>query len=445
MITKTTAKKNSALYVSGAHIVDPAQKWNGEGDLLVEGGKVAAIGKPGSLKVKAKSLKAETFEANGFFLAPGFVDLHCRIHEPGAEHIESFATGSMSAASGGFTTLLVQPLSEPVHDNAFMTDFIRRRAKENSSVRIIPMGALSGGREGKRLAEIGSMVAAGARAVGDASAVENTYLMRKALEYVRAFAVPVFSFPEDRALSGQGVMNEGWNSNRLGLRGIPAAAEEIVVARDIVLLRHTRSRLHFQSVSTAGSLRAIRLAKEEGLAITAETNPAYFTLTSDAIATYDANFKIFPPLRTDDDVEAVVAALKDGTIDCIASAHTPQTRFSKEQAFEHAGAGMIALETTLPLTLDLVKRKLISPSRMVELLSQAPAKILGLDSEIGSLKTGCYADFVLFDPRENFTFAEKHVHSASRNSPFLGRKMQGMIKYTFVGGSQVFGPVEESK
>lgn len=436
MITKTSPKKS--LYVTGAFIVDPSQKWNGEGDLLVENGLVLAVGKPGSLKAKAKTIKAESFDAKGLFLAPGFFDLQCRIHEPGSEHIESFASGSQSAAAGGFTTLLLQPVSEPVHDNAFMTDFIRRRAKEHSVVRIIPMGALSGGREGKKLAEIGSMAAAGARAVGDAAPIENTYLMRKALEYVRAFSMPVFSFPEDRALTGQGVMNEGWNSNRLGLRGIPPAAEEIIVARDLVLLRHTRSRLHFQSISTKGSLRALRMAKEEGLGVTAETNPAYFSLTSDAIATYDANFKCFPPLRSDEDVEAIIEALKDGTIDCIASAHTPQTRSAKEQTFEHAGAGMIALETALPLTLDLVKRKKISPSRMVELLSLAPAKILGLESEVGSLKNGCHADFVLFDPKESFTFSEQHVHSASKNSPFLGQKMQGMVKFTFVGGTAVF-------
>lgn len=435
MTTKTPPKKN--LFVTNANVLDPSQKLSGEGELLIEQGKIVATGKPGALKAKAKAIKAEALDAEGAFLAPGFVDLNCRIHEPGAEHIESFSTGSAAAAAGGFTTLLLQPYTEPVHDNAFMTDFILRRARENSAVRIITMGALSAGREGKKLAEIGGMAGAGALAVGDCAAVENTYLMRKALEYTRAFSLPVFSFPEDRALSGQGVMAEGWNSNRLGLRGIPHAAEEIIVARDLVLLRHTRSRLHFQSLSTQGSLRALRLAKEEGLAVTAETNPAYFTLTSDAIATYDANFKCFPPLRTEEDVEAVVAALKDGTIDCIASAHNPQTRSSKEQAFEHAAPGMIGLETALPLTLELVKAKKISPLRMVELLSSAPAKILGLE-EAGTLRAGTAADFVLFDPKAAFTFDEKHVHSAAKNSPFLGRKMPGMIKSTFVGGTRVY-------
>ncbi len=438
MITRTSV---SSLYVKGAHLLDPAQKWNGPADLLIEKGKVLAVGKPGSLAAKAKAIKAETLDAQGLYLSPGFIDLHCRIHEPGAEHIESFASGSRAAAAGGFTTLLTAPLSEPVNDNAFMTDFILRRARENSTVRIVPMGALSHAREGKKLSEIGGMAAAGAKAVGDAGALENTYLMRKALEYSRAFQMPVFSFPEDRALAGQGVMNEGWNSNRLGLRGIPPAAEEIIVARDLVLLRHTKSRLHFQSISTSGSLRALRAAKAEGLAVTAETNPAYFTLTSDSIATYDANFKCFPPLRTEEDREALIEALADGTLDCVASGHSPQTRSSKEQAFEHATAGMIGLETALPLTLELVRTKKISPARLVELLSLAPARVLGVEKEVGTLSVGAHGDFVLFDPKGGFQFEESRVRSASKNSPFFGRKMQGIVKATYVSGSAVYGEV----
>lgn len=441
----TTRTPINSIYVTGAHLVDPAQKWNGPADLLVEKGRVLAVDKPGKLRARAGSIKADTVDAEGLHLAPGFVDLHCRIHEPGAEHVENFATGSQAAAAGGFTTLLVHPFSEPVHDNAFMTDFILRRARENASVRVVPMGALSHGREGKKLAEIGGMAAAGARAVGDAGAVENSYLMRKALEYVRAFSLPVFSMPVDPALAGQGVMNEGWNSNRLGLRGIPPAAEEIVVARDLVLLRHTRSRLHFQSLSTAGSLRALRLAKEEGLAVTAETNPAYLTLTSDEIATYDANFKVFPPLRSDEDREALIAALADGTLDCVASGHTPQTRSSKDQTFEHASAGMIALETTLPLLSALVREKRITAGRMVELLSLMPARILGLEEQAGSLRAGCHGDFVLFDPKASFVFDQSRAHSAARNSPFFGRKMQGMVEATYVGGSLVWSAAGVSK
>ena len=326
-----------------------------------------------------------------------------------------------------------------------MTDFILRRAREHSRVRVIPMGALSHGREGKKLAEIGGMAAAGARAVGDSAAIENSYLMRKALEYARAFSLPVFSFPEDRTLAGQGVMNEGWNSNRLGLRGIPTAAEEIAVARDLVLLRHTRSRLHFQSLSTTGALRALRVAKEQGLAVSAETNPAYFTLTSDAIATYDANFKVFPPLRSEEDREAVIEALADGTLDCIASAHHPQSRSSKEQAFEHASAGMIGLESALPLALELVRDKRITPLRLVELLSLAPAVILGIDDVAGSLRVGRSGDFTLFDPKARFVFEPSSIRSAARNSPFFGRKMAGRVRATAVAGTVVFESLKEKK
>jgi dihydroorotase len=434
--TKTVPAKS--LYITGAHLVDPSQKWNGEADLLVENGKVLAVGKPGSLKTKAKSMNAPTLDASGLFLAPGFVDLDCAIHEPGAEHIESFATGSSAAAAGGFTTLLMKPLSTPMHDNAFMTDFINRRAAENSRVRIIPMGALSAAREGKKLAEIGGMSAAGARAFGDAAAISDSYLMRKALEYTRAFSVPVFSFPEDKNLAGLGVMSEGWNSNRLGLRGIPSAAEEIIVARDIVLARHTKGRLHFQPISTRDAVSAIRHAKEQGLAITAETQPAYFTLTSDSIAGYDANFKCFPPLRSEEDKESLIAALADGTLDVISSGHSPQSRTSKEQTFEHASAGMISLETTLSLTLELVRTKQITPLRMVELLSTAPAKILGISDQVGTLKPGAMADFVVFDPKGSREFTSDAIHSASKNSPFIGRKLTGRVHCTFVGGTKVF-------
>lgn len=438
MITKTLPNKR-ALLVTGAHLLDPSRKINRLADLLVVDGKVKAVGKPGELKAKAKALGAGIINGKGLFLAPGFVDLNCAIHEPGAESVESFATGSRAAAAGGFTTLLVKPVTDPVNDNAFITDFISRRARENSLVRIVAMGALTANREGKKLAEVGAMVAAGVRAVGDGVALADSYLMRKGLEYCRAFSVPVFSFPEDRSLAGQGVMNEGWNSNRLGLRGIPTAAEEIAVSRDIVLARHTRGRLHLQSLSTVGSLAAVRHAKAQGLSVTAETSPPYFSLTSDAIATYDANYKVFPPLRSAEDVEAVLEALADGTIDCVASGHTPQTKSAKEQAFEHSAPGMIGLESTFHLTLGLVRKKRISPLRMVELLSWAPARILGLEKTIGTLAPGAHGDFVLFDPKGNLHYQESGLRGASRNSPFLGQKLAGSLHSTYVGGTLVHG------
>lgn len=437
MTTKTPV--GPALLVSGAHLIDPAAKLNKPADLLIEEGKVSAVGKPGELNARAKGLGAATLDGTGRFLAPGFVDLNCTIYEPGAEHTENFATGSRAAAAGGYTSLLVRPVCEPVNDNAFMTDFVLRRARENSCVRIFPMGALTAGREGKRLAEAGGMKEAGVRALGDGVAIPDSYLMRKALEYARAFDLPVFSYPEDRSLAGQGVMNEGWNSNRLGLRGIPPAAEEIAVGRDLVLARHTKGRLHLQPVTTAGAIKVIRHAREEGLSFSAETNPAYFSLTSDSIATYDANYKCFPPLRSEEDVAALIEALADGTIDCVASAHQPQTRGAKEQAFEHAAPGMIGLECAFHLTLELTRRKQITPVRMIELLSSAPAKVIGLLGEIGTLAAGARGDFVLFDPKADTIFGQESLFGASRNSPFLNQKLAGSITDTFVGGSRVHG------
>lgn len=434
----TRTPNTKALLVSGAHIVDPSQKLNKPMDLLIEKGKISAVAKPGELKAKAKSLKADQLNLAGLHVLPGFVDLDCSVYEPGAEHVESFATVSRAAASGGFTTLLAKPVTTPLNDNAFMTDFILRRAREHSSVRVIPMGSLTAGKEGKKLAEIGSMVQAGVRVVGDGAPIMDSYLMRKALEYTRAFNVPVFSFPEDRFLAGQGVMNQGLNSNRLGLRGIPSAAEEIIVARDLVLARHSGAAIHFQPLSTRGAVELVRQAKAAGVAVTAETHAPYFTLTSDAIATYDANYKCFPPLRSDDDLAAIIEALADGTLDVVSSGHLPQTRASKEQAFEYASPGMIGLESALPLLLELVRKKRITLLRLVELLSTAPAAILGQKTEIGTLKVGAWADFTCVDLNRKFTFDEKRVHGASTNSPFFGVKMQGVVCSTFVAGTEVY-------
>ncbi len=442
-MTKTPLAQS--LYITGAHLLDPAQKLNRPGDLLVHQGKILAVGKVGELAKKAKQLKAETIKAKGLFLAPGFVDLNCAIYEPGAEQVESFASGSAAAAAGGFTSLLVKPVTTPIHDNAFITDFIARRAKENSRVRIFAMGALTAGKEGKKLSEMGSMAAAGIKAVGDGASVTDTYLMRKALEYSRAFFLPVFSFPEDKLLAGQGLMNEGWNSNRLGLRGIPSAAEEIAVHRDLVLARHTLGRLHLQPVSTRGSLEAIRNAKKAKLPVTAETSAPYFHLTSDAIASYDANYKIFPPLRSEEDRLAVIEAIRDGTIDVISSFHTPQSKTSKAQAFENASAGMIGLETTFSLAMELVLQKKISLLRLIELLSTNPARILGLSEEIGALKKGCWADLTLLNPKASFVYQEKDGWSAAKNSPFFGQKLRGGIHSTYVNGTLVYSSKESGE
>lgn len=435
---KTKTPTGKALYLKGAVLVDPTQKMERAGDLLLDNGVIIAVGKPGELAVKAKSLKAKMLDLDGLVVAPGFIDLNAQIPDPGAEQRESLESGAQAAARGGFTTLSALPCSVPIHDNAFMTDFIMRRAEEKSIVRIVPVGCVTAAREGKRLAEIGSMVAAGALACSDITALSDSYLMRKALEYSKAFGVPIFSCPEDRNLVGQGVIHEGVHSNRLGLRGIPAAAEEIGVYRDTVLARHTGAKLHLSSLTTLGSMRAVRRAKEDGVVFTAETNPHYFSLTTEAISSYDASYKCIPPLREQEDCDALITALADGTLDCIASQHIPQSSAAKDVGFEQAAPGMIALETCLALTLQLVRQKKISLSRAVELLSTNPARVLGLPSSYGNLRPKSVADLVVFDPRSVFTLTAKNLASSSQNTPLLGTKLQGKVIYTLVNGTIVF-------
>lgn len=436
---QTKTKMGKALYIKNGQLVDPASKLDRKGDLLLNEGKIIAIGKPGELATKAKSLKATTVDASSLVVTPGFIDLNCHAPDPGGEQRESLASISQSAARGGFTSLACMPCTIPVNDNAFMTDFILRKAQENSIVRITPVASISAGREGKRLAEIGSMAAAGARACSDyGNAVSDSYLMRKAMEYSKAFSLPIFTYPEESTLVGQGVIDEGIQSNRLGLRGIPAAAEEIGVYRETVLARHTGAKLHLSSLTTEGAVRAVKRAKEDGLKFSAETNPQYFTLSSDVISSYDARYKCMPPLRSSNNCEALIDAIADGTIDCLATQHIPQTSSAKNVGFEQAAAGMLMLETAFSLTLKLVQQKKIKFSRLVELYVTNPSRVLGLDDSYGRIKVNSLADLAIFDLKQNYTLQEGFLGGLSRNSPFLGVKMQGRVVYTIVNGTIVF-------
>lgn len=437
------------LYIRGGTVIDPVHGLDDPADVLVAEGAIAAIGKPKSLEKKAKELGAERIDAKDNIVCAGFVDLNARMGEPGADPVECLASGSASAAAGGFTSVACMPGFAAVNDNAFMTDYILRHAREKSVIRFFPIGALTLGSQGEKLSEVGSMVEAGVVALADdGRAVMDAYLMRKSLEYAKAFDVPVFSFPQDKNLVGKGVMDEGVQSCKLGLRGIPAAAEEIQVARDIVLARHTDGRLHLSSLSTKGAMNAVRDAKASGLTnISAETSPPYFSLTSNDVTTYDARFKCFPPLRSKEHVDAIIAALADGTLDAISSMNMPQSPSSKDMVFEHAAPGMIGFETTLPLALELVRAERLTMERMIYLLTHGPAKILGLDRKgIGELKIGGPADIVVFDPDFKYTLHESLLSGPSKNSPFLGRRLQGMVRYTIVAGAVVsHGPREEGK
>ncbi|MCO5143755.1 MAG: dihydroorotase [Oligoflexia bacterium] len=431
-------KNNFSLLVKNGTIIDPEKKFSNKADLYIYEGKIHGYDKPGSFNQKAKNDKAEILDAEGSFVSAGFVDLHCTIHEPGAEHVESILTASHAAAAGGFTTVVMSPDTNPIIDNAFMVDFVQRKVKESALVNVLVMGALSSGCKGEKLAEIGSMLEAGAVAIGDSKNIADSYLMRKALEYSNSLGATVFSFPEDETLAGKGVMNEGLNSNRLGLRGIPSAAEEIQVSRDLILAKHTKSKIHIQSISTSGSLEIIERAKESGVLASCETNPQYFHLTSDSISTYDSNYKVYPPLRSDKDVEAIIQALSSGVIDLVSSAHYPVSKSNKELTFEFAQAGMINLQTTFSLMIDLVNKKKLNPIRMIELLTKSPAKLIGKSEEVGSLKKGARGDLVIFQPKKKWQFSEKNLFGSSKNSPFLGRTMNGVVEYTIANGKIVY-------
>ncbi|HUP58059.1 MAG TPA: dihydroorotase [Bdellovibrionota bacterium] len=421
---------SDSILIQGGRIVDPSRKRDSEGDLLIEDGKVSAIDHPGKIPAKKAS---KVISAKGRFVLPGLIDMHVHLREPGLEYKETIETGTRAAVAGGFTSVACMANTQPVNDTPYVTAFIRERAKATASCRVFPIGALSKGLKGEELAEIGGMVSEGARAISDdGMPVMNSYLMRKAMDYAKAFDVPIISHAEDGNLVGQGSMNEGALSNELGIRGNPAAAEEIMVAREIALCRLTRARVHIAHVSTAVALEHIRRAKEDGLPVTAEVCPHHLTLTEDAVKTYDTCCKMAPPLRTAEDVEALWKALADGTIDVIATDHAPHGLIDKAVEFDQAANGIIGLQSALPLTFKLVDDGKVKLARWVESLSSGPARVLGL--KLGTLEKGWDADVTIFDPQAKWVFSEDKILSKSANSPFVNWDLKGRAVATIVGG-----------
>lgn len=411
--------------IANGRIIDPVNNTDRIGDLLVQDGIIAEPDQP---------VPADTpvIDAGGCWVVPGLIDMHVHLREPGEEYKEDILSGARAAASGGFTAVACMPNTKPVNDNAAITAMIRARAAE-AAVRVYPVGAISLGSEGHQLAEYGEMKAAGAVAVSDdGRPVRDSQLMRRALEYASNFDLPVISHSEESALSS-GVMNEGPVSTQLGLKGIPTAAESIMVYREIALAEFTGTRVHIAHVSTAMSVELIRAAKARGVRVTAETAPHYFTLTDEAVIDYDTNTKMNPPLRSAADREAIRAALADGTLDAIATDHAPHSILEKELEFDTAANGIIGLETSLPLGLALVREKVIEAARLIELMSVNPARILGVPG--GSLSPGMAADLTLIDPQRAFVYTADQVVSKSRNTPFLGWKLQGRAVMTMVGGN----------
>ncbi len=412
------------LLIRGAKLIDPANDREGDFDLLIEDGRVAAVEERGQIARQCREI-----DGAGCWLVPGLIDMHVHLREPGYEYKETVATGTLAAVAGGFTAVACMANTKPVNDSGAVTEYILDRSREAGLARVHPIGAVSVGLAGKELAEMGEMHEAGIVAVSDdGMPIADASLMRRALEYAQIFDLPVIAHEEDPALAADGVMHEGHTCLHLGLRGMPAAAEEAMVARDLALLEQTGGRLHIAHVSTAGSLRLIRDAKQRGLPVTTEVTPHHFVLTDAAVREFDTNAKMKPPLRTESDVAAMVEALADGVIDAIATDHAPHHRDEKDVEFDAAAFGIVGLETALPLSLELG----LAPRTLINAMSVQPARILDLAA--GSLAVGVAADATLIDPDCEWEVVSEQLHSKSKNTPFGGRKMTGAARVTIVGG-----------
>jgi dihydroorotase len=416
------------ILIKGGHVVDPANQVDGPADVLLEGAVVAKVGK--GLKVRAD----ETVDAKGLLVTPGLVDIHVHLREPGFEYKETIATGTHAAVAGGVTSVACMPNTNPPIDDQAIVHFIRAKAEKEGYCHVFPVGCVSKRREGAEMAEIGELKRAGVVALSDdGSPVMNSELMRRVMEYAKPLGLAVLDHCEDVNLFNNGVMNEGPVSTALGLRGIPAAAETVMVARDILLAEMTGARLHVQHVSTAGSVELVRAAKKKGLPVTAETCPHYFTLSEKAIRNYNAHFKMNPPLRGDEDVAAVRKGLQEGVIDCIATDHAPHASTEKQIEWDAAAFGIVGLETLFPLSyLHLVEAGLLSLSKAVELLTVNPAAVIGVSK--GTLGEGADADVALFDPSTERPVEPAGFKTRGRNTPFGGWRLKGWCVRTYVSG-----------
>jgi len=439
--------------IANGHLIDPAAPVNTGMSLLIEDGRVSAWIRPNEAPPEVD----ETFDASGLLVAPGFIDMHVHLREPGQEHKETIATGCAAAVAGGFTSVCPMPNTSPVNDNAAITRYMIEQAERARLANVFPIGAITKSSDGSELAEMGEMKAAGAVAVSDdGRPVPNAGIMRRAMQYAKDFDLPVIDHCEDKSLSSGGVMHEGRISLLLGLKGMPALAEEIDVVRDILLAKETGTHLHIAHVSTKGAIEAIRRAKSEGINVTCEVAPHHFTLTDNVVAgvemqkperekgryvqlsPYDTNSKMAPPLRSEQHVEAIIDAIKDGTIDVIASDHAPHHADEKALEYDRAPFGIIGLETSIGLAMtELVHHGVIGLERLVALYTSGPAKILRL-SDRGTLKPGSIADITILDPELEWTYSNSESRSKSRNSPFDGRAFRGAAVATIVGGRFVY-------
>lgn len=411
-------------------IIDPSQNIEQKGNLLIVGDKIEAI-------IHEEFDADEVIDAKGKIIAPGFIDLHVHLREPGFEYKETIETGTLSAAAGGFTSVCCMANTNPVNDAASVTDYIKKQSREYGLVNVFPIGALTKGLKGKELSQIGELKKSGCVGLSDdGMCVENPQLMRLAMEYAKSFDLPVLTHSVDPKLCEGRVMNEGFLSTKLGLPGIPNEAEDITIARDIYLAKLTGARLHICHIATAGGVDLVKRAKEAGLPVTAEVAPHHFTLTDEAVNDYDTDAKMMPPLRSEEDRQAVINGLAHGIIDAIATDHAPHAPVDKHVEFEHACCGVVGLETALSLSLELVKQNRLTLMQLIKSLTINPAQIVNLDK--GTLKSNTSADVVVFDPDHKYIVDSNLFASKSKNSPFNGRETVGKINYTIVNGEIVY-------
>lgn len=420
------------LLIKNGRVIDPASGLDAVRDVAIENGLFAAVGE------SLDSTGAEVFDASGLIVAPGFIDMHVHLREPGFEYAETIESGARAAAAGGFTTICCMPNTLPVNDNATVTSYIIERAKSSAVVNVRPIGAITKGSAGEELADIGSMVQAGVVAISDdGRPVMNARVMRRAMETARSFGIPVIDHCEDLHLSAGGDMHEGVQSVRWGLRGIPAASEDVMVARDILLAELTGARFHVAHISTRHAVEMVAFAKTRGLVVTSETTPHHFAITDGDMPPYDSNYKMKPPLRSGCDTEAVLQGLVNGAVDAIATDHAPHAGSEKMQEFERCPFGIIGLETAIGLAFEkLVHPGRISLRRMVELFTTGPAGVLGL--RCGRVVAGAVADVTVIDPARTWTYDVNRSLSKSRNSPLDGHEFTGGPVATVVAGRVVW-------
>jgi dihydroorotase len=437
----------AALLISGGRIIDPSQRIDKSADLLISKGKIAWIGDKGTSPSRAD---LKTIDTTGLIVCPGFIDLHCHLREPGFEDKETISTGTKAAAAGGFTTVCCMPNTNPPLDNQSSIDYVKKTAETVGVVQVLPVGCITKGRQGKELTEMSELAEMGVIGFSDdGNPVASSRVMSLAMDYSKALGLPIIDHCEDKELSDGGLMNDGWVSARLGLKGMPKASEEIIVARDILLAQMTAAKLHIAHVSTGGSVELIKRAKDKGIPVTAEVAPHHLTLTETQVMgiepgknerlAYDTNAKVNPPLRTKEDIAALIQGLKDGTIDAIATDHAPHTLADKICEFGLAAFGISGLETAFACLMSLIHDDSISLKTLISKLTIEPAKIIGNRyGELGTLKPGCRADVTIFDPNEEWVVDSHDFASKGKNTPFNGYRFKGKVKMTMEAGQVVY-------